>query len=91
MAIAFRTSSSSTRKPAAARWLLFKNTGSGFASTGTPWAIPYPANVLSSGYHAVLDLDGDRHLDFVQYDKEASSTDASIGVSDWKVFAGQCP
>ncbi len=67
-------------------WLVFENTGSGFAQTGTTWVIPYPANVLSNGYHTVLDMNNDQLPDFVQYDAESTSNDPSIGTDFWLVF-----
>jgi hypothetical protein len=71
-------------------WRLFVNDGAGFAAAGAPWPIPYPANVLSNGYHAVLDLDRSGFVDFLQYDGESTSTDPAIGTTEWRLFVSRC-
>ena len=75
-------------------WLVFENTGSGFSSQPSRWALPYallPAgggdyNQQSNGQHSLADLDGDGRLDFVQIKDEGSQTDALLGKNHWRVY-----
>jgi hypothetical protein len=68
------------------RWNVYRNTGSGFASQPTSWAIPYPADYFANNFHTVMDLDGDGKADFVQFDGEESANDMAIGVTRWNVY-----
>jgi hypothetical protein len=67
------------------QWLVFHNTGSGFATSGTPTAIPYETAVNTNGLHTIADMNGDGKIDFVQFDQEATSQDAAIGETEWRV------
>ncbi|MEQ1505917.1 MAG: VCBS repeat-containing protein, partial [Myxococcota bacterium] len=71
-------------------WRYFANTGAGFDPNPVSWPIPYPANLLDSGYHAVVDLDGDGYVDFVQFDREATSVDPAIAVTEWRLYPSRC-
>jgi hypothetical protein len=79
------------------RWRYFRNTGTGFAATGTDWALPteFPGQLgnlsdLSSCaaapdvLHTTLDLDGDAKVDMVVLN--GCAVDASIGQTRWRLF-----
>ncbi len=73
-------------------WLVFDNTGTGFANTPTPWTLPYNLaavgrNQLSTASHVLLDLDGDGRVEFVVLeDDERDGGDALTGRRHWLVF-----
>ncbi len=70
------------------RWDVYLGDGVGFADSPTAWAIPYPADVLSNGYHAVLDMNADGIPDFVQTDQESGNGANELGISRWDVYLG---
>jgi hypothetical protein len=70
------------------QWDVYMGSDAGFADNATAWAIPYPADVLANGYHAVLDLDGDGFVDFVQTDQENGNGANALGMSEWGLHAG---
>ena len=53
------------------RWLLYKNTGSGFATTSTSWTLPagapgtYGFDEIANSFWTTMDLDGDGKPDLV--------------------------
>jgi len=82
-------------------WNVFQNTGTGFATTATSWALPstypgYPliANSSCTGttqepFYTVMDLDGDGRPDLV-VTFECNHTGTTVGVTHWNVFLGRC-
>ena len=58
----------------------------GFHPAAISWNIPYRADELKSGFHSALDLTGDGRPDFVQSDREWTSTAPNLGVDHWRVF-----
>ena len=76
-------------------WLVFSNTGAGFAKEPVPWRLPFPlirrngpdGSELANRNHALLDLDGDGLLDFVvNRDEERETEDPLVGRRHWLVF-----
>jgi hypothetical protein len=71
-------------------WLVFKNTGTGFSKTATPWDLPYPLgtnNALSTNAHVLFDITGDGKPDFVVLrDTERGTADPLVGKDHWLVF-----
>ncbi|AKU91131.1 glycine-rich protein [Vulgatibacter incomptus] len=68
------------------RWLLYKNTGSGFAATATEWSLPadspFPGGFFTFSYYdwTTMDLDGDGKPDLVVY------TGASESNPHWLLY-----
>jgi hypothetical protein len=80
-------------------WKVFKNTGSGFATTATTWTVPdsqtsdgfYAAEVnTGTGWWTLRDLDGDGRPELVQTGDPSKSGGYVFGVGSasmyWKVF-----
>ncbi len=81
-------------------WLAFRNTGAGFGSSPEPAALPYPLvttggadfNRLATQRHALLDLDGDGLVDFIELeDGERTGSDPLAGKNHWRVYPNLCP
>lgn len=79
-------------------WLLFRNTSTGFARTAAPWTLPYSlggkegvANTVASRAHALFDLSGSGHSDFIVFrDVERNAPDPLVGKDHWLVFETMC-
>jgi hypothetical protein len=71
-------------------WLLFENTGSGFARSETEWALPFSLAGNSdfvNAEHSILDAGGDGQADFmIVRDTERSEADLLAGKAHWPVF-----
>ena len=86
-----------------AHWKVFENTGSGFASSATTWAVPdeelggYGFNKVGEAHYdngswTAMDLDGDRRGDLVWIADEGSPLQVwgyDSGSAYWKVFLGE--
>ncbi|MGK0359364.1 MAG: hypothetical protein ACI9U2_001666, partial [Bradymonadia bacterium] len=77
-----------------AYWLVYENTGDGFAQNATQWTLPFTLDEvgdrrdLSTRAHALLDLDGDGLLDFVvNRNEEMPDADPLVGKAYWLVYA----
>ncbi len=77
------------------RWLLYGNTGNGFASTGTTWSLPTgftdgaldtisDTDTADGANWALFDLDGDAKPDLVVSDTDADTS--TIGTSKWMLY-----
>jgi hypothetical protein len=77
------------------QWLVYENTGSGFATTASSWSLPsgfaerqFDAIVDDNGSDpswALLDLDGDGALDLVVTEWRSSGI-ADLGSSKWLIY-----
>jgi hypothetical protein len=77
-----------------AYWLVYENTGNGFAQDATQWTLPFALDSdgdrrdLTTRAHALLDVDGDGLLDFVvNRDEEMPNGDPLVGKAYWLVYA----
>ncbi len=78
-------------------WLLFRNTGEGFAVQGARWTLPYRLvsdrsdfSDVATRAHALLDLDGDGRLEFVAHrDDELPQLDNRVGRAYWLRFENE--
>jgi hypothetical protein len=82
------------------QWAVYENTGSGFSSTATAWALPpstygFPTqSFVLTGTTCdatgelqwdTLDIDGDGHVDLVVTDECFGTT---VGLTEWDVYKG---
>ncbi len=78
----------------ATHWLVYANTGTGFASATTSWTLPLAqagyealaASDTSGRNYATVDLDGDHRPDLVLTQTKYGASDG-IGKTHWSVFA----
>jgi len=77
----------------AAYWKVFLNTGSGFASTATHWAVPARgtangfASIADGSFWTTMDLDGDDKPDLVYTaEQDSNGVWGGDGAAYWKVF-----
>ncbi len=66
-------------------WLVYLNTGSGFATSPIRFALPPPQPAGCTTSNAVFDLNGDGLPDYVI---TSLCNDATVGSSRWLVYAG---
>jgi hypothetical protein len=76
-----------------AHWLVYENTGDGFADAPVQWRLPFSLqdggdhSDLGTNAHTLLDLDGDARPDFVVFrDSELPERDPLIGKAYWRVY-----
>lgn len=73
-----------------AYWLVYANTGAGFAESPNQWRLPFPMgddSSIGSRFHNVGDLDGDGAVDLlVHHDDILPSEDPLIGRAYWMVY-----
>ncbi|MCB9526656.1 MAG: VCBS repeat-containing protein, partial [Myxococcales bacterium] len=75
-----------------AYWLVYANTGAGFAQGSSTWSLPFSVEDgrgrIAATEFGLLDLDADGGVDLVVYDDDVlTESDPLIGRAYWKVHA----
>ena len=80
-------------------WKVYMNTGSGFNATAIQWNMPVVLDSnecqISQSVHQVIDFDGDRNLDLIDSENEATEGTADVFYNGnqkyWKVYLNNLP
>ena len=80
-----------------AHWLLYRNTGDGFAEAGDPWSLPVPlarggddsANAPSTRSHAIMRLAEPCAAMIFFDDTELPESDARLGRAYWTYYLAE--
>jgi hypothetical protein len=74
-------------------WVVYPNTGTGFATEPTRFALPYPldgewqSGAVASRHHVVMSLDADARPDFIEHrNGEAPTNEPRLGKAFWHLY-----